>query len=109
MISLILGLIIGALSVIFALQNVFSVTVSFLTWNLTASLALIISIALLLGLVVGILFTLPESIKNSFAISRLSKENKKLVDELEKEKSENPVIVETREVESPITEETRVL
>lgn len=83
MLSLIVGLFLGAVSVIFALQNIFSVTVTFLAWDITASLALIISIAILVGFVVAVLFTLPESIKNYFAISKLQKKNKELEEKLE--------------------------
>lgn len=82
LISLILGLIIGAIAVVFALQNIFPVTVTFLTWELTSSLAVLISLAILIGIVICALISIPESIKNSFAISALRRENKKIADEL---------------------------
>ncbi len=80
--SLIFGLIIGAVSVIFALQNIFPVTVTFLVWELTSSLAVLISLSILVGIVICALLSIPEAIKNSFAISNLKKENKRLTDEL---------------------------
>lgn len=83
MLSLIFGLLLGAVSVIFALQNVFTVTVTFLAWNITASLALLIVASILIGIIVATLFTLPKSIKDTFAVSKLLKENKKLKDELD--------------------------
>lgn len=97
MISLIFGLIIGALSVVFALQNVFPVTVNFLNWDLTASLALIVSISIFAGFVIGILITAPSSIVKTFAISRLQKENKKLAEESEIKIQTPEVIIESGE------------
>lgn len=94
LISLILGLIIGAISVIFALQNIFLVTVTFMAWELTTPLALIIAIAILTGLLIGIIFSIPEFIKNTFVVSNLKKENKKLSDELELAHKKNPQPVE---------------
>ncbi len=81
MFSLLSGLLLGAISVIFVLQNVFSVTVTFFAWTITAPLAVIISASILMGILAALVVTLPESISNSFTISRLQKENKKLKDE----------------------------
>ena len=80
--SLIFGLIIGAVSVIFALQNIFPVTVTFLAWNLTASLAVIIVVSLFVGVIISSLLSIPGAIRSSLAISKLKKENKKLSDDL---------------------------
>lgn len=77
-ISLILGLIVGAASVIFALQNIFPVTVVFLAWEVTASLAVLIALSILVGIILCALLSIPESISNALEISRLKKENKKL-------------------------------
>ncbi len=82
LISLVLGLIIGAISVIFALQNIFPVTVTFMVWEFTSSLAVLVSLAILMGIIICALISIPESIKNSFLISGLRKDNKKLSDEL---------------------------
>jgi uncharacterized integral membrane protein len=83
LLSLIFGLIIGAASVVFALQNMFPVTVVFFVWKATSSLAIIVSLATLAGILISALLSIPEAIKNSFVIFDLKKENKKLVDELE--------------------------
>lgn len=83
LVSLIFGLIVGALAVIFALQNIFPVTVTFLLWELTTSLAVLISLSLLMGIIVSSFLAIPGAIKNMFVISNLKKENKKLSDELE--------------------------
>jgi len=94
---LILSLIIGSISVVFAIQNVFSVTVSFLFWDITASLSLIVLISVLVGLLIAVLLIVPRNIKNAFTISRLKKENKKMKKEFDllKEKEEKIVKVVT--------------
>ncbi len=82
LLSLILGLIIGAVSVTFALQNLFPVTVTFLVWELTSSVAIIILLSGLVGAIISVLLTIPGALKSTFAISKLKKENKKLTDEI---------------------------
>jgi uncharacterized integral membrane protein len=82
----ILGLLLGAVSVIFALQNVTVVTVSFFSWQLTGSLALVLLIAMGTGVLVTILLIFPESVKNYFRSKNLKKENKDLAEELRKQK-----------------------
>lgn len=94
LLSLIFGLIIGAISVVFALQNIFPVTVTFMVWELTTSLAVIITLAVLIGLIIAIIFSIPEIFRNMFVISNLKKENKKLSDELELVKKANQQIVD---------------
>lgn len=77
-----MGLILGAAGVIFALQNVFPVTVTFLGWEMTASLAVIVILSLILGVLTSILMTVPGAIENYFTISQLKRENKKLIKEV---------------------------
>lgn len=81
--SLIFGLLIGAVSVVFALQNIFPVTVTFIVWEVTTSLALIVVLAILIGLMIGVILSIPETIRSMFAISNLKKENQKLSTEIE--------------------------
>jgi uncharacterized integral membrane protein len=98
LLSLVLGLIIGAVSVVFALQNIFPVTVVFFAWKFTSSLAIIISLAVLMGILISALLSIPEVIKNSFAIFDLKKENKKLAEELEATRQiQNQVHIITQE------------
>ena len=82
--SLIGGLILGAASVVFALQNVFPVTVTFLSWEVTTSLAVIIMLAIFVGFVVSSLLSIPSVIKNIFIVSKLKKDNKNLTEDLQK-------------------------
>jgi uncharacterized integral membrane protein len=82
----ILGLILGALVVIFTLQNIGIVTVTFFSWSLTSSLSVIIGLAVSLGVVIALLLFLPESISNSLKYRKLKKENTKLEEELKRQK-----------------------
>jgi lipopolysaccharide assembly protein A len=83
LLSLVLGLIMGAAAVIFALQNVFPVTVTFLAWELTSSLAVLIILSMVMGILISILMTIPGAIRSSFTISKLKKQNKKLSNEVD--------------------------
>ena len=82
----ILGLVLGALAVIFALQNITTITVSFFVWQLEGSLALILALAFLTGIVATLLIILPESVNNYFNYRKLRKENEKLEEDLRKQK-----------------------
>ncbi|MBA3732778.1 LapA family protein [Patescibacteria group bacterium] len=82
----IIGLLLGAIAVVFALQNIVMVTVSFFAWHLQGSLAVIILLAITTGILITLLILLPGSIKNSWTVSGLRKDNKKLEEELRKQK-----------------------
>ncbi len=81
-IFLILGLLLGAVAVIFALQNVAMVTVTFLSWQFEGSLALVILFSLALGALISMLLSIPDSIRRSFQISSLKKHASKLEEKL---------------------------
>lgn len=82
----IIGLLLGGVAVIFALQNVEVITVAFFSWELTGSLALILSLAIGVGALTAALLILPESVKNYFRYRSLQKENIRLAEELRKQK-----------------------
>jgi lipopolysaccharide assembly protein A len=84
----IFGLIIGAIAIIFALQNVAVIAVTFFTWQFEASLALIILLAVLIGAIIGALLTIPGAIRNYFQFERLARRNRELEDRIEKQKKE---------------------
>ena len=85
-IPLILGIVLGAAAVIFALQNVTVVTLSFFSWHFDGSLALILLVAVAVGILISLLIVLPESIASHFRYRRLQKENTKLLEDLRKQK-----------------------
>lgn len=82
MIFLFIGLILGAVAVIFALQNLEVITVTFLAWQLDGSLAVILILAVTTGVLIGVLVSLPGAIRSSFQISSLRKQNIGLKEQL---------------------------
>lgn len=83
----ILGLVLGGVAVVFALENVTAITVTFFHYQITGSLALILMLAILAGVIVTLLLLLPESISNYFKYKALTKEIEKLQEELRKQKT----------------------
>ncbi|MHB0989323.1 MAG: LapA family protein [Bellilinea sp.] len=79
-ILLVLALVIAIIAVIFALQNTAAVTVSFFFWQFHESLALVLLLTVILGVLIGILTILPGSIRSKWRISS----QRKKVDILEK-------------------------
>jgi len=71
---LIIILLFAVMAVIFAVQNVEVVPISFLLWQTEGSLALVLLLALVIGVVIGLLVTLPTRIKFSRQISKRKKE-----------------------------------
>lgn len=63
---LILALIIAILAVIFAVQNVTMVTISFIAWNINTSLAVALLIALGAGVLITLLVSVPGRIKGGW-------------------------------------------
>ncbi len=82
----IIGLLLGALAVVFALQNVAIITVTFFSWELTASLSVVVALSIISGILIALLLFLPESINNYFRYRKLKKENHRLEEELRKQK-----------------------
>ena len=82
---LIFALVISVIAVIFALQNTMVVTISFLAWDITGSLSLVLLVTLAIGAVIGLLVLAPSAIKNSIAASS----HRKRVGSLEKELDEH--------------------
>ncbi len=81
MLFLILGLVLGAVTVIFALQNTATIAVTFLFWQIEGSLALMLLLAVFTGIIIFILFSFPELIKMHLEFSALQKRAKKLEEE----------------------------
>lgn len=79
---LILGVLLGAVSVIFILQNVTLVTVMFLDWQITGSLALVLLLAIVCGILMTLLVLLPSLIRDEFYLSAVKRHKKEVEDEL---------------------------
>jgi uncharacterized integral membrane protein len=100
-IPLIIGLLLGSISVIFALQNIEVTTVRFFTWQIEGSLTLILLMALLSGVLVTLLILLPESVRNYFRYRKLKKENSRLEEELRKQK-ERTVFAKNESIDAEV-------
>ena len=85
--SLILGVILGAAAVFFIVQNTVLVTVSFLSWQFESSLAAVLFLTIVCGIVITLLFLLPSLVRDSINFSRLKRENRELEDDLTKTKT----------------------
>jgi lipopolysaccharide assembly protein A len=88
-IFLIFSLVIFLIGIIFALQNAHQIDINFLGWSYQGSLALIIVITLVLGIMIGVFTALSNIYKRDKIISyqaldlkRLEEENRKLKDEV---------------------------
>ena len=93
MVFLVLALIIAIFAVLFALQNTAPITISIFMWEIPGSLALVLLVALALGVVIAFLAYLPSLIRNKMNLTRQRKkitalekslvEKQTLVDELQ--------------------------
>lgn len=109
---LIFGITIAIGSVMFALQNNVPVTVTFAIWRFDSSLAMVLLLALGLGVIVAALLSSPAILKGQWAISRLRRqlsniEKEKVsleqkISELEKEQARiSPTTAKAPEEEKP--------
>ena len=73
MVFLVLALIIAIFAVLFALQNTAPITISIFMWEIPGSLALVLLVALALGVVIAFLAYLPSLIRNKMNLSRQRK------------------------------------
>jgi len=102
--ALILALAIAIMAVVFALQNPTIVTVSLFGYPVEGSLALVILVAVAVGIVIGVLVMAPGRIKSSLSNARNRKKISSLESSLEEQKSKLTQIVEPSE---PEKEETK--
>jgi|SRR5665213_3428183 len=88
--SFVIGIVLGAIAVIFAFQNVAVVTVSFFAWQLTGSLAIVILGTLLCGIVLTLLFLLPSVIRDEMYMASIKRQKREAEDELSRYKTPAP-------------------
>ena len=81
--SLFIGFILGASALLFALQNNDLVALTFLGWQFTTSLALLVLVSITVGVLISILAYIPSALGNHFTIGKLRKQNKMLAQEAE--------------------------
>ncbi len=81
-IYLILALLLAIIVTIFAVQNNGPVDVSFLTFELNGSLALVLMITLTFGIIIGILVSAPSSLRRRRKIGDLKKSVRRIEKDL---------------------------
>lgn len=95
LLSLAIGFMLGLIALIFAFQNNEVVSLTFLNWQFESSLAIVVIISLIAGVVIATLLTMPGAIARSVSMHVLKKENRSLKDlMLEKQ---DTVVIETVE------------
>jgi uncharacterized integral membrane protein len=62
----VVGTVLGAASVVFFLQNMTLMTVSFMWWSVTSSVALVLAGSILMGMLVMSLLLLPNFIREGY-------------------------------------------
>jgi uncharacterized integral membrane protein len=80
---LVLALAVALVAVLFALQNIVPVSVTFMTWTVEGSLALVLFVALIVGALVSLLASIPAVVKGRMTATSLRKQVAVLEAELE--------------------------
>jgi uncharacterized integral membrane protein len=75
---LLISLFIAILAIVFALQNAIPVTITFLVWKLDSSLALVLLVALAVGVLISFLATLPSLFRGRWTVSSQKRQVKRL-------------------------------
>ncbi len=97
---ILLGAVLGALAVVFVLQNIIPITVTFLSWQIEGSLAVVLFLALMVGVFITLLMLLPGLIRDELRYSELKRQKQAAEDELAttrkviSEVAARPVVVE---------------
>ena len=85
--TLILALTFAVVAVIFALGNPDPVTVTFLNFQVTESLALVLLVTVAFGILIGVLLMAPSAIKRNLALAGEKRRLKGTEKELDKHKT----------------------
>lgn len=96
--SLLVGFVLGAAALLFALQNTEVVSLTFVGWQFQSSLALLVLVSVGVGILISILAFLPSAIARSFRIMGLKSENRKLAESVEAHKQALSAATATPEV-----------
>jgi uncharacterized integral membrane protein len=81
-IFLVLALIIALIAVVFTIQNTALVTVTFLFWDLNQSLAFVVLLAILAGVLISLFVSLPGKVKRTMENTNHKKKIKDMDTEL---------------------------
>ena len=87
---IVLALLIAIVIVLFALQNSAIVTVSFLSLHYDGSLALILAVVFTLGLLAGILISIPALLRKSSELREQKRKVKQMEQDIARNTSSHP-------------------
>ena len=76
------ALVIAFLAILFALQNTNLVTIQLFIWEYQQSLALVLLATLAIGVIVGLLVSVPSVIRRNVRVSRLQKQSESLTEQI---------------------------
>jgi putative membrane protein len=79
--ALIIGFVLGAAALLFILQNTTIVALTFMGYQFETSIAVLVILAILVGILLTLLMTLPGAIGSSFAMRKLRKQSEALARE----------------------------
>jgi len=87
--TLIFGLALAVLALLFALQNTNEVSLVFFTMQFSGSVAAVTIVTLIVGVLSGFLLLLPQIVGSTFLTRNLKKENKTLKKKADGDQSKN--------------------
>lgn len=102
--SLIVGFVLGAATLFFALQNTEVVSLTFLMWQFESSLALLVILSVTMGVLISILASIPSALSASFKMMSLKKENRKLVQEVDAHREALTAVASAAEPQAPVVD-----
>ncbi len=86
----VVALVLALLVTVFAVQNNQPITISFLFWSIEGSLALVLMVTLVLGIVIGVLLMAPGSVRSRLQVGGLQRSVRSLEQEKESIATEPP-------------------
>ena len=94
----VIALVLALLVTVFAVQNNQPITISFLFWSIDGSLALVLMITLVLGIIIGVLLMAPGSVRSRFKVGGLQRSVRSL--EQEKAAAEEAIVTDPAQSEA---------
>lgn len=85
---IVLALAIALLAVLFALQNQAVVTIGLFIWTFNEPLAVIILVTLMLGILIGVLISVPAIVRRNWSLSRQKKQIESLEHQVQQHQTE---------------------
>lgn len=84
--GIIIGFVLGAAALLFITQNTAVVPLTFLSWQFESSIAVLLLLAILVGILLTFLMVLPSAIGDAFHMRKLQKHNEALAREAEEQR-----------------------